>query len=358
MAVLRWLVVLVPIALGIRYLFDVAPIVTFVVAIIAIVPLADWIRRATEQISRRTGSAIGGLLNATFGNTAELVLAIFVLFAGHAAVVKAQITGSIIGNGLLGFGLAIVAGTWGKRELRFNRERAGLLASLLVLVVIALLVPALFHYTEHAVLAAPETEALDNQLSICVAVVLIAVYAANLVYTLVTNRDAFALGDEPDDEGGSWSLTHAIGVLVAATAATAIMAELVSDALESAAKTIGVSTLFLGVVVLAVVGNAAEYVSSIYFARQSRMGLVATITVGSTIQVGLLVAPVLVLASHLTAHPMSLVFDNPLELVAIASVAFVVNAITRDGEATWFEGVLLIGVYTLLGFAFFFATPT
>lgn len=135
------------------------------------------------------------------------------------------------------------------------------------------------------------------------------------------------------------------------------MAELVSGALERSAQTIGVSTFFLGIIVLAIVGNTAEYLSSIYFARQGRMDLVASITVGSTIQVALLVAPILVLVSHLIGHPMNRVFDNPLELVAIASVAFVVNAITRDGEATWFEGVLPIAVYVLLAFAFYFATP-
>ena len=353
------LLLLVPAAAAVHFLLDVDPLWTFVAAIAAIVPLAEWIRRGTEQIARRAGSAVGGLLSATFGNTAELILALFVLLAGQPDVVKAQITGSIIGNGLLGFGLAIAIGSWGKRELRFKPERAGLLASLLMLVVIALLVPALFNYTERGIFASTDVTTLDEKLSLSVAVVLIVIYAANLVYTLVTHRDVFA-HDEPADahEGGeAWPLWRAIAVLVAATAATAWMAQLVSGALEATAKAIGVSTFFLGVVVLAVVGNAAEYFSSIYFARQGRMGLVATITLGSTIQVALLVAPILVLVSHLIGRPMNLVFDNPLELVAIASVAFVVNAITRDGEATWFEGVLLIGVYLLLAFAFFFATP-
>jgi Ca2+:H+ antiporter len=352
-----WLLVLVPVALGVHFLADAGPLWTFIATIVAIVPLAEWIRRGTEQIALRAGSTVGGLLSSTLGNTAELVLAIFVLLAGQADVVKAQITGSIIGNGLLGFGLAITVGTWDKRELRFKAVRAGLLSSLLVLVTIALLVPALFDYTERGIFASPDATSLDEKLSLCVAVVLIVVYAANLVYTLVTHRDVFA-ADEPSDNGkATWPLSRAIAVLVAATAATAWMAELVSGALEQTANTIGVSTFFLGVVVLAIVGNAAEYFSSIYFARQGRLGLVATITVGSTIQVALLVAPVLVLVSHLTGHPMNLVFDNPLELIAIASVAFVVNAITRDGEATWFEGVLLVAVYVLLAFAFFFATP-
>lgn len=357
MGLFTWLLLLVPAALAVHELLDAGPLWTFVVAIAAIVPLAEWIRRGTDQVAQRAGSAIGGLLNATLGNTAELMLAIFVLLAGHPGVVKAQITGSIIGNGLLGFGLAITVGTWGGRELRFKRERAGLLASLLMLVVIALLVPALFNYTERGIFASTEATHLDEKLSLCVAVVLLVVYAANLVYTLVTHRDVFAPDEPSAAREDAWPLWRAIAVLAAATVVTALMAELVSGALEETAKSIGVSTFFLGVVVLAIVGNAAEYLSSVYFARQGRMGLVAAITLGSTIQVALLVAPVLVLVSHVVGHPMSLVFDNPLELIAIASVAFVVNAITRDGEATWFEGVLLIGVYVLLAFAFFFATP-
>jgi len=190
-----------------------------------------------------------------------------------------------------------------------------------------------------------------------VAVVLIVVYGANLVYTLVTHRDVFAPNEPREAREKAWSMRRALAVLLAATVGTAWMAELVSGALEATATAIGVSTFFLGVVVLAIIGNVAEYVSSIYFARKGQLGLVATITLGSTIQVALLVAPILVLVSYVAGAPMDLVFDNPLELVAIASVALAVNAITRDGEATWFEGVLLLGVYVLLAFAFFFATP-
>ena len=352
------LLVLVPFALGAHFLLDAGPLWTFVLGIAAIVPLAEWIRRGTEQIAHRTGSAVGGLLNATFGNTAELVLAIFVLLEGQADVVKAQITGSIIGNALLGFGLAILVGSLGKRELKFNPERVGLLSSLMILVLIALLVPALFNYTERGVFASTQASALDEKLSLSVAVVLIVVYAANLAYTLVTHRDVFAAHGEAEQAGAkAWPLWRSIGVLVAATAATAAMAELVSGALQDTARALGVSTFFLGVIVLAIVGNAAEYVSSIYFARAGRMGLVASITVGSTIQVALLVAPILVLVSHVAGAPMNLVFDNPLELVAVASAALVVNSITRDGEATWFEGAMLVAVYALLAFAFYFATP-
>jgi Ca2+:H+ antiporter len=350
-----YLLLLVPISLVLAYLVGAPPLWIFVSATLAIVPLAEWIRRATEQMARISGPAIGGLLNVSFGNAAELIIALFVLSTGQATVVKGQITGSIIGNSLLGLGLAIVVGTWGRERLTFQQARAGLLSSLLVLATIALLLPALFDYTERGLRAAPNAGTLDERLSLGVAVVLILVYAANLVYTLVTHRDVFAAGEASGE--ASWSLWKALGVLVGATAATAIEAELVSNALEATAGQLGLSPFFLGVIVLAVIGNMAEYVAAIYFARQARMDLVMTTTVGSTLQVALLVAPLLVIGSFFMGRPMNLVFANPLELIAIAGVAFVVNAIAQDSETTWFEGVLLLAVYVLFALAFFFVTP-
>ena len=355
--IFTWLLLLVPLALGLHYFLHVGPLWTFICAVLAIVPLAEWIRRATEQLAHRAGSAVGGLLNVTFGNTAELVLALFVLSTGNTAVVKGQITGSIIGNSLLGLGLAIIAGSWGRERQRFKRERGGLLSSMLILATIALLVPALFDYTERGLFAQADVNRLDDKLSLGVAGVLIAVYILNLIYTLVTHRDVFAF-QEPEEstEKKAWPVWQSLGVLLAGTALTAWEAELVSGALEATSTQLGISTFFLGVFVLAVVGNAAEYVAAIYFARRNRMGLVVSITVGSTIQVALLVAPLLVIVSHFMGHPMNLVFDNPLELIAIAAVSFAVNAIAEDGETTWFEGVLLLAVYVVLGIAFFFVT--
>ena len=276
---------------------------------------------------------------------------------GHAHVVKAQITGAIIGNSLLGLGLAIVAGSMGraKGHQKFSRDNAGQLGSMLMLAMIALLIPALFDMNERTRVSAAEALRLDEHLSLGVSVVLIAVYVANLVYTLVTHRDVFAAAHEDDAPGTAhWSPGKAIGVLVLATAVTAVQAELVSSSLEATASGLGLTPFFLGITVLAVVGNAAEYISAVYFARQNRMGLVMSITVGSTIQIALLVAPLLVIVSYLIGKPMDLVFGNPLELMAIAGVAFTVNAIAHDGETTWFEGVMLLAVYGLLAIAFFF----
>ena len=356
-----WLLLLIPISLALRYFFDFPPLIVFVAAILAIVPLAEWIRRATEQLAHKLGSTIGGLLNVTFGNMAELLLAIFVLLDGQQAVVKGQITGSIIGNSLLGLGLAVIIGTWKRDKQTFNKESAGRLSSLLILSVIALLLPALFNYTERGIVNQATASALDEKLSLGVSVVLIAVYLANLVYTLITHRDVFESASEKESDDGEnkikWSTWTAIGVLVIGTALTAWEAEIVSGGLESASETLGLSTFFLGVIVLAVIGNAAEYVAAIYFARKDQMTAVMGITVGSSIQVALLIAPLLVLISYAFGTPMNLVFANPLELIAIAAVAFIVNAIALDGETTWFEGVMLLAVYVILGMAFLFVTP-
>lgn len=335
----------------------VAPTWVFLSAAAAIIPLADWIRRATEQLARSVGSAIGGLLNVTFGNAAELILALFVLAAGHGSVVKATITGSIVGNGLLGLGLAILVGGLGREKQVFKRERAGLLASLLILSVVALLIPALFDYTERYIRGLAYPDWLDERLSLGVAVVLILAYGANLLYTLVTHRDVF--GDDGGEgeggaSGGRWPPWQSVLVLLAATAAVALEAELVSDALEGTAQRLGVTPFFLGVMVLPLVGNAAEYFAAVYFARQDRMDFTMTIAVGSTIQIALFTAPVLVLVSYALGTPMNLVFSNPLELIAVAAVAFGIGAIARDGETSWFEGVLLLALYALLGLAFFF----
>ena len=293
--IFKLLLLLVPVSLVLEYVVHAGPLWVFATAVLAIVPLAEWIRKSTEHLAERLGSAIGGLLNVTFGNMAELILALFVLYEGHANVVKGQITGAIIGNSLLGLGLAIVVGTFGRENQKFNRASAGRLSSLLILAVIALMTPALFDYTERPLSGAAHATVLDEKLSLGVAVVLILVYVANLVYSLITHRDTFS--DVPEIKHEVWSVGKTIGILVGATIVTAIEAELVSGALEETSAAIGVTTFFLGVTVLAVVGNAAEYVSAVYFARKNRMDLVMNITVGSTIQIALLVAPILVLGS-------------------------------------------------------------
>lgn len=326
----------------------------FLTSGLAIIPIADWMRRATDQLAKRTAPAIGGLVNVAFGSAAELILALFVLSHGNTEIVKAQITGSIIGTSLLGLGVAIFAGGITRQKQTFDRESAGSLGSLLILSVIAMLLPAMFDYTERHLFLAPNTKVLDERLSICVSVVLILIYGANLIYTLVTRRNVFPSREA--QEGSTWPLWQSLAVLLGGTALVALEADLVAGSLQVTADRLAVSSLFLGIIVLAVIGNAAELIAAVYFARQDRMGLVVSLCLGSSVQVVLVIAPALVLISHFMGHPMNLIFSNPLELIAIFGAVFAVRSIAADGETNWFEGVLLIGVYTLFGIAFFFST--
>ena len=348
------LLLIVPISLGLEYL-DAGPVWVFLASAAAVAVLADWVRRGTEQLAAHAGPAIGGLLNITFGSIAELVLALFVLVSGQVAVVQAQITGSILATSLLGLGLAMLIGGLARERQSFNRANAGLLSTLLVLLVIALLLPAVFDLTQRKSSAFSVARITDEELSLAISVVLLALYAANLFYTLVTHRDVFAGGEQHDS--AEWSLAWSLGVMIAGTAAIALEAELVAGALTAAAQQIGISTVFLGVILLAVVGTAADLFAAVAFARQDRMNIVLSICIGSAIQVALVVAPLLVLLSWFFGTPMNLVFHSPLDLFAMAGAAFAVRAVAADGETTWFEGLLLVGVYVLFGLGFFFLRP-
>jgi Ca2+:H+ antiporter len=345
----------IPVSLALRYLIDAAPVWTFITSAAAIAALADWVRRATEQLAARAGSTIGGLLNVSFGNTAELVLALFVLSKAQTQVVQAQITGSIIGTTLLFLGISVLVGGIGRTRQTFDKAGVGLLSTLLFLVVVAILLPAVFDLTERVAAPGAQISVIDEQLSLCVSVVLLLLYAANLIYTLVTHRDVFA-GDAAAGKA-EWSLARALTVMTAGTAIIAIEAELVSSALEGTSAQLGLSPVFMGVVVLALVGTAADLFAAVVFARQDEMDIVFGMCIGSAIQIALVVAPVLVLTSWAIGHPMNLVFGSPLDLFAIASTAFIVRAIAADGDTTWFEGLLLVGVYLLFALAYYFESP-
>jgi Ca2+:H+ antiporter len=351
--VIRYALLLaIPLSLGLRYILHVSALWVFLASAAAVAILAEWIRLSTEQLAQRAGPSIGGLLTVSFGSIAELVLALFVLASGKAAVVQAQITGSILGTSLFGLGLAILVGGISRDRQTFQTEKSGLLSTLLTLVMIVLLLPAVFDLTGHVEGHAADLQITDEKLSLCVSVVLLLLYCANLVYTLVTHRDVFAAGETSG--GAEWGLWTSLAVIVGATAVIAVEAELVSEALTETASALHLSPLFLGVIVLGLLGTVADLFAATWFARQDKMGLVLNICIGSAIQVALVVAPLLVLFSWLMGHPMNLVFSNPLHLFAFAATAFIVNAIARDGETTWFEGVLLVGVYFLFGLAFFF----
>ncbi len=352
------LTLVVPLLALLRYVLHAPALAIFAVGGVAVAILAEWMRRATEHIAARAGSAIGGLLTVSFGSAAELILALFVVAAGHGDIVRAQITGSIVGTSLLGLGLAALVGGWSRERQTFSREKAGLLSTLLLLVVIALLLPAVFDQADVARNAAAAARRSSEQaLSIGVSLVLLLLYAGNLVFTLVTHRDVFASAQEASEGEERWSLTRSLVVLLAATVAVAFCAELVSGALEDAAATLGLPLLFVGVIPLALVGTAADLFAAVSFARKDHMTLVMSICVGSSIQVGLVVAPLLVLISWAMGTPLSLVFPSMLDLFVIAGAAFIARSIAADGETNWFEGLLLIGVYALFALAFFFIAP-
>jgi Ca2+:H+ antiporter len=345
---------IVPVSLLLGFVVHAGPVWIFVTAAAATAVLADWVRRATEQLADRVGGAIGGLLNVSFGSIAELVLALFVLEQGHAAVVQAQVTGSIIGTGLLGLGLAMLVGGLGREKQHFNRATIGLLSTLLILVLITLLLPAISDATHRQATQGGGVGLGDERLSIAASLVMLVLYGANLVYTLVTHRDMFGRAEESEGEGGGhvpWSLGRALAVLVIGTVVITAEAELVSDALAAASAAVGLPQTFVGIVVLALVGTAADLFAAVVFARQDRMTIVFSVCIGSAIQMAMVVAPVLVIASWALGHPMTLVF-GPLELLAIGGTALVVRAISADGETTWYEGLLLVGLYGLLAMGF------
>ena len=348
------MLLLVPVAPVMEYVFHLSPLWVFVAGIAGVAVLAEWIRAATDELALHTGPAIGGLLTISLGSLAELILAMFVLARGETEVVHAQITGSIMATSLLGLGLSIVVGGLTRERQTFPRARAGLLSSLFILAVIALLLPAVFDYTGRMVTHTADISANDETLSLAVSVVLLLLYAGNLVYTLVTHRDVFATSDGHEGKP-SWSTAKGLLVLVGATAAVALESELVSSALGDAATALSLTPLFLGVIVLALVGTSADLLVAVWAAHRNRMAMVMTICIGSAIQVAMVVAPLLVILSWLIGTPMTLVFRNPVDLFAIAGTAFIVNAIASDGETTWFEGVLLIGVYVVFGVAYFLA---
>jgi len=351
------LLLLVPIAPILEYGFRLPSLWVFVAGIAGVAILAEWIRAATEQLALRAGPAVGGLLTVSLGSLAELILALFVLAQDEADVVRAQITGSIMATNLLGLGLAMVVGGLTRERQSFKREPASLLSSLLMLSVIALLLPAVFDYTGRSVSHAKNLGVSDEALSLAVSVVLLLLYAGNLVFTLVTHRGVFSTGEAGAEEadGPRWPAWKSLVVLALATAAAALESELVSAALTDAASALAITPLFLGVIVLALVGTIADLFAGVWFAHCDQMGLVISICVGSSIQIALVVAPLLVILSWFIGSPMTLVFRNPMDLFAIAGTVFIVNAIAGDGETTWFEGMMLIGVYVVFGMAFFFA---
>ncbi len=327
-------------------------LLVFALSGVAIVPLAKWMGTATEELAHHLGPGPGGLLNATFGNAAELIIAIFALRAGLVDVVKASLTGSIIGNILFVLGLALFLGGLRRDKQEFNRTAAGASAAQMTLACIGLLMPTAFYYTLHT---ADERErlALEGSVSLVVAGLLILSYVAGLVFSLRTHRHLYSAEEEVLMHDEVWSIRKALGVLVAATAGVAVMSEVLVHSLEEAVHVLGWSELFVGVILIPVVGNAAEHLTAVTVAMKDKMDLSFGIAIGSSTQIALFVAPLLVFLSLLFGQQMDLLF-NPFELVAIGLAVLIVNVISLDGESNWFEGLQLLAAYAILGVAFFF----
>ncbi|MBK9168337.1 MAG: calcium/proton exchanger [Bryobacterales bacterium] len=344
---MNWLLVLVPATVAVRYLWPESQTLIFLLACGAVLPLAAWLGHATEHLADRTSEAAGGLLNATFGNAAELIIALVALRAGLYEVVKASITGSIIGNILLVLGAAMVAGGVRHETQRFNVLAARTQTTSLSLAAIALIAPALFHYLAKDV-------ARDRDLSVEISVVLLISYGLSLLFSLHTHKGHLGGGDHGRKhlEDG-WSVRKSVAVLLAATGLIAWISEILVGAVEHAADAFGMTPVFVGVIVVAVVGNAAEHSSAIVAAYKNRMDLAVAIAAGSSQQVALFVAPVLVLASYwLAPAPLDLVF-TPAEVMAVALSVFILVQVASDGESNWYEGAQLLAVYLILAFVFY-----
>lgn len=347
----------IPISFAAEYLGWGATII-FLTAALSIVPLAAFMGQATEEIAVVVGPNLGGLLNATFGNATELILALIALKEGLIGVVKATITGSIIGNLLLVIGFAMLLGGLRYKEQTFQPITARLNASSMNLAIIAILLPTAVQYTSTGI----EEKTLQI-LSVAVAIVLIAVYGLTLLFSMKTHAYLYDVGvAEADGKESSELIDHQdhkvninkwIVILLLVTLGVAIESELLVNSLEEATDSLGLTSLFTGVILLPIVGNAAEHATAVTVAMKNKMDLSMSVAVGSSLQIALFVAPVLVIAGWILGQPMDLNF-NPFELVAVAVAVLITNSISSDGKSNWLEGTLLLATYIVIGLAFYF----
>jgi Ca2+:H+ antiporter len=343
---LDWLLLAVPVALLARYVFHAPALFIFAAAALAIVPLASTLGEATEQLSEHVGERIGGLLNATMGNATEMIIAIFAIHAGHEEIVKASLSGSIIGNILLVFGLSAFIGGLGREKQAFSRNAMGINTTMLFISAVALIAPAIYELSQYGELRA-HTDVVEH-LSLWTSAVLIALYVLSIVFTFRTPERR---GDHPRLKP-TVSKAFATVSLVLATLLIAWLSDVLVEQLEAAKHMLGWSNVFLGVVVVATVGNAAEHATAVIMARRNKMDLAMAIAAGSSAQIAMFVAPVLVFIGWAIRKPLSLIF-SPLEIVGIALSVGVVHMVTADGETNWFEGAALLAVYAILAIAFF-----
>lgn len=356
---LYWLLAAVPAAVVMKFMQAPAAAI-FIVSCIAVIPLAGLMGKATESLAETLGAGVGGLLNATFGNAAELIIALMAMWKGPQMypLIKASLTGSIIGNVLLVLGLSMLAGGLRHKRQSFNPTAAGMGATLLALATAGLVLPTIyFHLAGGA--STDEGRVTLEHLSEEIALILALTYALSLVFSLKTHQHLFS-GEADETAAGAveaahepeWSRRSSLIVLLAATAGVAWMSEILVGSVEQAAHTLGMNSVFVGVIVVAIIGNAAEHSTAVLVAMKNKMDLAVNVAVGSSIQIALFVAPALVLASMLMGHPMDLHFTL-MEVVAIVISILVLSMVAQDGESHWMEGVMLLAVYIMLGLAFY-----
>ena len=329
------------------------PTALFICSAIGIIPLAGWMGRATEVLAARMGEGAGGLLNATFGNAAELIIAVIALSKGMSSVVKASIAGSIIGNILLVLGLSILCGGTKYSEQRFNRTGARTSVISLSLAAIALIIPTVFHVAAER---SPSgwNPMMEQRLSLAIALVLFLTYFCVLGFSLKTHRHFFqGTESELEEKDEHWSQNKAILVILVATGFVALLSEFLVGTIESIRATFGITETFVGIIVVAIVGNAAEHSTAILMALKNKMDLSVGIAIGSSLQIALFVAPLLLFVSYLFGKPMNLEFSLP-EVFAVVASVYILFQISGDGETNWIEGVQLLSVYVILGILFFY----
>jgi Ca2+:H+ antiporter len=351
---LNWLLPFVPVAIALRYWPGIAnPTALFICSAIAIIPVAGWIGRATEELAARMGEGVGGLLNATFGNAAELIIAGIALSKGLTGVVKASITGSIIGNILLVLGLSTLLGGIKHKEQRFNASGARTSVISLSLAAIALIIPTVFHLTA-AASPGGWKPGVEHRLSLGMAIVLFVTYLCVLLFTLGTHKHFFiGCEGELEEEVEHWPRAKSIIVLVIATGVVGLLSEFLVGTIEAVRHTLGLTEAFVGVIVVAIVGNAAEHSSAIVMAMKNKMDLSVGIAIGSSLQIALFVAPLLIFLSYFLGRPMNFEFSLP-EIFAVVASVYIIFQISGDGETNWIEGVQLLSVYLILGILFYY----
>ncbi|UOF90247.1 calcium/proton exchanger [Fodinisporobacter ferrooxydans] len=338
------LFILLPVSIAAAWL-GVSDTILFILSCAVIIPLAGIMGRATESIAIHSGPRLGGLLNATFGNAVELIISFFALKAGLTSVVQASITGSIIGNLLLVAGLSFFVGGIKYPTQSFNRTIAGTNASMMVLgVIVALVIPSIFTFKK------PE---IAHALSITVAIISLLLYILGLLFSLFTHKQLLNYTEDMEHEDAEWSLSKAIGILCGATIAVGFESEFLVKSIEHVSHVFGWSQMFIGVIVVAIVGNAAEHSSAVFMAWKNRMDISLEIAVGSSLQVAMFVTPVLIFLSFLVGHPMSFVFAVPETVSMILSV-FLITYLSLDGESNWLEGAMAVGAYIIIATGFYF----